>query len=56
MYNISTDGEMIVLAADRKFELLARDTLPEPSHATPAVVGDRMYVRTFSQVLCIANP
>ncbi|MBL8849814.1 MAG: PQQ-binding-like beta-propeller repeat protein [Planctomycetaceae bacterium] len=53
IYNISTDGEMIVLAADRAFAELARNPLPEASHATPAVLGDRMYVRTFSQMLCI---
>lgn len=53
VYNISREGEMVVLAADRRFELLARNPLGETSHATPAVVGDRMYVRTLTQILCV---
>jgi outer membrane protein assembly factor BamB len=58
VYNISTDGELVVLAAKRDYELLARNNLGEASHATPAVAADRMYVRTVTQVLCIgaANP
>lgn len=55
VYNISTDGELVVLAASRDYELLARNDLGEPSHATPAIIGDRMYVRTFSQVMCIGE-
>jgi outer membrane protein assembly factor BamB len=57
VYNISTDGELVVLAASRDYELLARNNLGEPSHATPAVAHNRMYVRTFNQLLCIgADP
>jgi outer membrane protein assembly factor BamB len=55
VYNISTDGELVVLSASRTYELLARNSLGEASHATPAIVGDRMYVRTFTQVLCIGE-
>jgi outer membrane protein assembly factor BamB len=55
VFNSSSEGEMVVLAADRRYELLARNGLGELSHATPAVVGDRMYVRTLSQLICIAD-
>jgi outer membrane protein assembly factor BamB len=52
----SRDGEMVVLAAARKFELLARNQLDEPCHATPAVAHGRLYVRTTSSLICIGEP
>jgi outer membrane protein assembly factor BamB len=52
----SRGGEMLVLAADSKFKLLARNPLDEPCHATPAVAHDRLYVRTESTLLCIGEP
>jgi outer membrane protein assembly factor BamB len=52
----SRQGEVVVLAADRKFQVLARNDLGEPIHATPAVAHDRLYVRTESTLLCIGVP
>jgi outer membrane protein assembly factor BamB len=52
----SRDGEVVVLAAAPKFELLARNVLDEPCHATPAVVNDRLYIRTESTLFCIGTP
>jgi outer membrane protein assembly factor BamB len=52
----SRQGEMVVLAADREFEELARNDVGEPIHATPAVAHDRLYVRTESTLLCIGEP
>jgi outer membrane protein assembly factor BamB len=52
----SRGGEMVVLAADKKFKLLARNPLDEPCVATPAVANDRLYVRTESTLLCIGAP
>ena len=49
-------GEVIVLAADRRFKLLARNSLGEPAPATPAVANDRLYVRTESSLVCIGEP
>jgi outer membrane protein assembly factor BamB len=51
----SRQGEMIVLAADEQFKVLARNPLGEPSHATPAVAHNRLYVRTESTLLCIGD-
>ena len=53
IYNISTSGEVVVLAAALRFEELARNQLDEASHATPAISGGAMYVRTFNQLLSI---
>ncbi|MEX0613959.1 MAG: PQQ-binding-like beta-propeller repeat protein [Pirellulales bacterium] len=52
----SRGGEMIVLAADPVFQLLARNMLDEPCHATPAVAHGRLYVRTRSTLMCIGQP
>jgi outer membrane protein assembly factor BamB len=55
LYNISTDGEAIVLAADKEYQLAARNRLDEGSHATPAIAGGVMYVRTFSSLFAIRS-
>jgi outer membrane protein assembly factor BamB len=52
----SRGGEVVVLAADRKFQLLARNVLDEPCHATPAVANDRLYIRTEATLVCIGEP
>jgi outer membrane protein assembly factor BamB len=51
----SREGEMVVLAATRDFKVLARNSLDEPCHATPAVANNRLYVRTESTLLCIGE-
>jgi outer membrane protein assembly factor BamB len=53
VYNISTSGEVVVLAAAARSEELARNQLDEASHATPAIADGSMYVRTFTQLLSI---
>jgi len=55
LYCISTKGEVVVLAAGDKYRLLARNPLGEKSHATPAVAGGRMYLRTWSHLVCIGG-
>jgi outer membrane protein assembly factor BamB len=55
LYAVSDDGEVVVLKADDSLEVLARNPLGEPSRATPAVSGGRLYLRTMSQVLCLGG-
>jgi outer membrane protein assembly factor BamB len=52
----SKQGDMVVLAADRQFKVLARNPLGEPCHATPAIAHNRMYVRTETTLLCVGEP
>jgi hypothetical protein len=52
----SRDGEVVVLAADKNFKLLARNMLDAACHATPAVAHNRLYVRTTSSLLAIGEP
>jgi len=53
---ISRDGEAVMLAVDRKFKVLGRNSLGEPTSATPAVAHNRLYVRTVSTLCCIGTP
>ncbi|MCX7050191.1 MAG: PQQ-like beta-propeller repeat protein [Candidatus Sumerlaeota bacterium] len=55
LYCISTKGEVVVLAAADKYQLLGRNPLGEKSHATPAIAGGRMYLRTFSHLISIGG-
>jgi outer membrane protein assembly factor BamB len=55
LYALSDDGEVVVLKADDTLEELGRNALGEPSRATPAVAGGRLYLRTMRQVLCLGT-
>jgi outer membrane protein assembly factor BamB len=55
LYAVSREGEVVVLAAAKRFELLARNPLGEGSHSTPAVAGGRMYLRTFSHLISVGG-
>jgi outer membrane protein assembly factor BamB len=55
VYCLSADGEAVVIAAKREYELLARLPLGEGSHATPAVADGVMYLRTFSRVMTVGG-
>jgi len=55
LYAITTDGNVVVLRAGPKYGLLAVNSLGEKSQATPAVAGGRMYLRTFSHLICIGG-
>lgn len=56
IYFTSRDGEIIVVEAADKFNLLARNHVLEECHATPAVSDGRMYLRTFSSLISIGGP
>jgi len=55
LYAISRKGEVLVIAASEKFELLARNPLGERSQATPALAGGVMYLRTYSHLISIGG-
>ena len=54
LYCVSEEGEVVVVRAAPKYELLGKSPLGERSHATPAVAGGKMFFRTFGKVLCLA--
>lgn len=53
IYVPSTKGEMFVFAAGDTFNLIGRSPLGEGTHSTPAVDGGRIYVKTFTHLVCI---
>lgn len=55
VYNATRDGEMVVLAAEKEYKLLARFPLGERTHATPAVAGGVMYLRTVSHAMAVGG-
>jgi outer membrane protein assembly factor BamB len=46
----NTEGKVTVLKAGRAWEVLAVNDLEEEIHATPALTGGRIYLRTRSAV------
>ena len=55
IYCPSTKGEMIVLATGDAFQLLARNPIGEGTHSTPCVDRGRIYVKTFTHLVCIGG-
>jgi outer membrane protein assembly factor BamB len=55
LYCINREGNVIVIKAAPTYELLAVNSLGEKSQATPAVAGDKMYLRTYSHLLSIGS-
>ena len=48
----SLDGKVTVLKAGAQWEVLGVNDIGEPIHATPALAGGRIYVRTRGAVYC----
>lgn len=55
LYAMSAKGELVVIAASDRFQLLGRSDLGEPSHATPAVAGGTIYLRTRSHLIAVGS-
>jgi outer membrane protein assembly factor BamB len=55
IYAPTVAGEMVVLAPGDTFKLLARNPLGEGTRSTPCVDGGRLYLKTFSHLVCIGG-
>ena len=57
LFCLNEDGETFVIKAGRDFELLHSNSLKEDDMgmATPAIVGDRVLIRTAARLYCIRN-
>jgi outer membrane protein assembly factor BamB len=53
VYGVSRTGQVVVLAAAERYELLGRSELGEACHSTPAVAGGVLYFRTVSHVMAL---
>jgi outer membrane protein assembly factor BamB len=55
IYCIEEGGTLVTIAADKEFRLLGKTELGEESNSTPTVSGNRMYLRTLSQIICVGK-
>jgi hypothetical protein len=55
LYCVAKNGDVVVIAAADKFELVSRVLLGDLSYATPAVAGGVMYLRTQSQLFSLGG-
>ncbi len=55
LYNMTTKGDLVVVAVGETFQPPVRIALGEGSHATPAVSGGRMYLRTFTHLISVGK-
>lgn len=55
IYCVDEDGTVWVYAASKEFKLLGKSELGEESRSTPAVANGRMYIRTYSHLVCIGG-
>jgi outer membrane protein assembly factor BamB len=53
VYALSEDGDTFVFQAGPEFRLLHKNSLDEMCMATPAIAGNRLLIRTMSQLYCI---
>lgn len=53
IYCPDENGNVAVVAASREFEHLGTSSLGDPTHATPAVAGGRVFFRTFNRLICL---
>jgi outer membrane protein assembly factor BamB len=55
VYFTSEDGNVYVIRAGSKFELLATNDLKEPCMATPAISAGELFFRTRHHLACVGN-
>lgn len=53
IYCSSTEGQTVVLEAADEYKVVAKNPLGEGSMATPCVDGGRLYLRTYTHLLCV---
>jgi outer membrane protein assembly factor BamB len=55
VFCLSEEGKTYVIAAGEKYEVVQVNALDEMAQATPAIVGDRLLLRTESRLYSIRN-
>ena len=56
LYIASEEGDVFVVKAGPKYELMAQNSVGEPVLATPALAGDLLIVRGAKHLFAIAEP
>lgn len=55
VYAISQQGKAMVIRAGADWQILSSSDFGEPVTSTPAIAGDRIYVRTKSMLYCLGR-
>ena len=55
VYFFSREGTTVVLKHGPELEILATNLLDEPIDASPAIVGDEMFIRGENHLYCISE-
>jgi outer membrane protein assembly factor BamB len=55
LFCVSSPGDVVVLRAGEKYELLATNSLGERTHSTPAVAGGRLYIHTVKHLISVGG-
>jgi hypothetical protein len=55
IYVCDRDGTVLVLKHSDTFEILGTSELGEPIDATPAIVGDELFIKGAQHLYCIAQ-
>ncbi len=55
IYCMSWEGECVVLEASEAFKVLAKNPLGEGTYSTPCVDGGRLYLKTFTHLICVGG-
>ena len=56
IYLLSEEGQTIVLQRGPQLKVLAVNDLDERFHASPAIVGEAIYLLGFEHLYCFAEP
>jgi outer membrane protein assembly factor BamB len=55
IYFLADDGEMFVIRASPKFEVVARNSIGEECFASPAISRGQIFIRTVGNLYCIGR-
>ena len=55
IYLASQEGNIAVIEKGPEFKILATNSLADPIDATPAIVGNEIFIRTHKNLYCIAE-
>ncbi|MDB2687083.1 PQQ-binding-like beta-propeller repeat protein [Mariniblastus sp.] len=56
VYAVDQEGIVHVIKASKEFEKASEYSLGEPSSATPMIIGDRLFFRTRTKLICVGEP
>jgi len=55
LYLLDNNGDTTVIEAGPQFKVLAKNPLSEPTQASMAVAGGRLFIRTEKHLYCVAG-